>query len=128
MNYAALAATAQRLLKLGSDKRTITINRYAPTRNSATGAITEGAAVLTATPYAVELPAAKGLSLFEAQMKEQSLTIEQLRFFVIEAIGQTFAPLPQDEVVIDGTSWPIKGVDGCTPATVALTYNIMVAK
>jgi hypothetical protein len=54
--------------------------------------------------------------------------IQQLRFFAVEAVGQTFAPLPQDEAVIDGEVWPIKGVNGCMPATVPLTYNIMVAK
>lgn len=126
MNYTALAASAQKLCR--SAGRQITVNRYAPTRNSSTGAVTKGSATLTATPYAVELPAAKGLQMFEAQIKAESLVIQQLRFFVLEAVGQTFAPLPQDEAVIDGTVWPIKGVDGCNPATVALTYNIMVAK
>jgi hypothetical protein len=126
MNYSALAATAQKLVKQAG--RAITINRYAASRNSSTGAITKGDPTLTATPYAVELPAAKGLQMFESQIKAESLVIQQLRFFVIEAVGQTFAPMPQDEAVIDGAVWPIKGVNGCTPATVPLTYNIMVAK
>ena len=126
MNYAALATTAQKLIKQAG--RTITINRYAPSRNSGTGAITKGGTVDFCTPYAVELPAAKGLQVFESQIKAESLVIQQLRFFVIEAVGQTFAPLPMDEVEIDGAIWPIKGVNGCTPATVPLTYNIMVAK
>lgn len=128
MNYATLAATTQRLLKNTSTGRTITINRYAPWRNPINRQVTKGAPVLTATPYAVELPAAKGLTMFEAQIKAESLVIEQLRFFVLEAVGQTFAPLPQDEVTIDGEVWPIKGVNGCTPAKVTLTYNIMVAR
>ena len=126
MNYAALATRAQKLIKQAG--RIITINRYAPSRNSSTGAVTKGSATLTATPYAVELPAAKGLQMFESQIKAESLVIQQLRFFVIEAGGQTFAPMPQDEAVIDGAAWPIKGVNGCTPATTPLTYNIMVAK
>jgi hypothetical protein len=126
VNYPALASTAQRLIKGAG--RTITIKRYTPSRNSVTGAVTKGSATLTATPYAVELPAAKGLQMFESQIKAESLVIQQLRFFVLEAIGQTFAPLPQDAAEIDGAVWPIKGVNGCTPATVPLTYNIMVGK
>ena len=126
MNYPALAATAQKLI-VGAGRQ-ITINRYAQSRNSSTGVVTKGGTVAFATPYAVELPAAKGLQVFESQIKAESLVIQQLRFFVIEAVGQTFAPLPMDEVEIDGAIWPIKGVNGCTPATVPLTYNIMVAK
>jgi hypothetical protein len=126
VNYSALASTAQRLIQDAG--RTITIKRYAPSRNGSTGLVVKGSATLTATPYVVELPAAKGLRMFESQIKAESLVIQQLRFFVIEAVGQTFAPLPQDEAEIDGAAWPIKGVNGCTPATVPLTYNIMVAK
>lgn len=126
MNYLAMAATAQKLIKQAG--RQIELNRYAPVRVPETNQVVKGAATLTATPYAVELPAAKGLSMFEAQLKAESLTVQQLRFFVLEAIGQTFAPLPQDEALIDGAVWPIKGVNGCTPATVPLTYNIMVGK
>jgi len=126
MNYAEMATRAQGQLKDAG--RAITINRYAASRNSSTGEITKGDPVLTASPYAVELPAAKGLQMFEAQIKAESLVIQQLRFFVLEAVGQTFAPMPQDEAVIDSAVWPIKGVNGYTPATVALTYNIMVAK
>ena len=126
MNYPALAATAQKLI--AGAGRQITINRYAQSRNSSTGVVTKGGTVAFATPYVVELPAAKGLSMFEAQLKAESLTVQQLRFFVLEAVGQTFAPLPLDEAVIDGATWIVKGVNGCTPATVPLTYNIMVAK
>ncbi len=125
MNYPALASTAQRLIQGAG--RTITINRYAPSRNSGTGVVTKGGTTAFSTPYAVELPAAKGLQIFESQIKAESLVIQQLRFFVVEAVGQTFAPLPRDEAVIDGEVWPIKGVNGCTPATVPITYNIMVA-
>jgi hypothetical protein len=126
MNYPALASTAQRLLK--SAGRTITIKRYTPSRNGTTGVVGKGGYTALAAPFAVELPAAKGLQVFESQIKAESLVIQQLRFFVIEAVGQTFAPLPQDEAEIDGAVWPIKGVNGCTPATVPLTYNIMVGK
>lgn len=125
MNYPALAATAQKLVKQAG--RQIEINRHEVTRNSSTGVASKLIAA-AATPYAVELPAAKGLQMFESQIKAESLVIQQLRFFVLEAVGQDFAPLPQDEAVIDGAAWPIKGVNGCTPATVPLTYNIMVAK
>ena len=125
MNYPALAATAQKLVKQAG--RQIEINRYEVTRDSSTGVVTKMIAAF-ATPYAVELPAAKGLQMFETQIKAESLVIQQLRFFVLEAVGQDFAPMPQDEAVIDGAAWPIKGVNGCTPATVPLTYNIMVAK
>jgi hypothetical protein len=125
IDYAQIAQDAHGMIVEAG--RQITIKRYATSRNSATGAVTK-AAVEVATPYAVELPAAKGLQIFESQLKAESLTVQQVRFFVLEAVWQTFAPLPGDEALIDNVVWPIKGVNGCTPATVAITYNIMVAK
>jgi hypothetical protein len=59
MNYAKLAATANKLLTGAG--QSITISRYAPSRNASTAEVTKGTATVTGTAYAVEVPVTQGL-------------------------------------------------------------------
>lgn len=127
MNYAQTAQNADKqLAKFGQQ---ITVARYAPSRNSTTGAVTKGAATVSGTAAAVEVPATQGLvQSFETRIDEASLTVKTMRAFKVSAL-LGFKPLPQDEVTLqDGSVWPVVGCTPINPAGTPIIYTVGVAK
>jgi|PlaIllAssembly_1097288.scaffolds.fasta_scaffold07940_4 hypothetical protein len=127
MNYAALAQTVN--AKLAAYGQQITVKRYTPSRNSSTGAVTKGAATLTASCAAIEVPVTQGLvQSFETRLDEAALTTKVMRAFKVSTL-LGFKPLPLDEVTLnDGSVWPVVGCTPVNPAGIPLVYTIGVAK
>jgi hypothetical protein len=126
MNYAKLAKKADKLL--AGAGQTVTVARYAPSRDSSTSVVTKGAATLSASASAVEIPVTQGLIQSFTVRLEEAIVLKTSRAFKLSpALG--FRPLPRDEITLaDGTIW---GVTGCTfvsPAGIDLVYTIGVSK
>jgi hypothetical protein len=127
MNYARLAQNADKqLAKFGQQ---ITVTRYAPSRNAATGAVVKGLPTAMGSANAVEVPVTQGLiQSFETRLDEASLVAKTMRAFKVSAL-LGFKPLPQDEVALaDGSVWPVVGCTPVSPAGTPIIYTIGVAK
>ncbi len=127
MNYAALAKTVDRLFAAKGQQ--VRVTRYAPSRNSSTGAITRGAAIYDVTVNAIEVDASKMPD--ELHLDPSVLVTKTARMFKLSpALG--FAPQPTDWLTIneDGgqTVWPIVGVAHTHPAGIPLVYTVGIAK
>jgi hypothetical protein len=127
MNYAALAATSDKLLT--NNGQEITVSQYTPTRNPATGAVTKGAATRMGTAYAVEVPVTQVLlDAFALRLADAALVQKTVRAFKVSpALG--FQPVPQDTITLsDGSVWPVVGCTPANPAGTPLVYTVGVAQ
>jgi len=127
MNYATLAKNADKqLAKFGQQ---LTVSRYAPSRNATTGAVTKGAATLTDTVSAIEVPVtANLLGTFGVSLESNALVAKTVRAFKVSAL-LSFQPAPKDEITLaDGTIWPVIGCTPVNPAGTPIIYTVGVAK
>jgi hypothetical protein len=127
VNYAQLAQNVD--AQLADKGQLVTVKRYAPSRNSSTGAVTKGSASLTSTVAAVEVPVTQGLiQSFTVRLDEDALTAKTSRAFKLSPL-LSFEPAPRDEVTLaDGTVWPVTGCTFVNPAGTPLIYTIGIAK
>lgn len=126
MNYASLAATANRLI--ADAGRAVTFSRYSPTVDGVTGRVSKGIPV-TSTANVVVLPASKGtVQAFDNRLEDLSLAGKQLRFLKVAALGMTFEPRSLDEVTFDGAAWQVLGCTPVNPAGTALVYGVGVVR
>jgi hypothetical protein len=127
VNYVQLAINVDR--QLSKAGQLVTVKRYAPSRNSSTGAVTKGTASLTSTAYAVEIPVTAALAdKFASMCEPGTLTSKTVRAFKISPL-LTFQPAARDEVTLaDGTIWPVVGCTPVQPNGTPLVYTVGVAK
>lgn len=127
MSYAQDAIDADAMLAEAGQQ--VTIARYAPTRNSSSGVVTKGAASLSGTVAAVEVPVTASLmGTFGIALAPGALVAKTVRAFKVSAL-LAFQPAPKDEVTLaDGTVWPVIGCTPINPAGTPLIYTVGVAK
>jgi hypothetical protein len=126
MNYAKLAATANKLLSGAG--QTVTISRYAPSRNASTAEVTKGTATVTGTAYAVEVPITQNLIQSFGKAFDGNV-LKERRAFKVSASALGFFPESGDELVMsDDSVWPVIGATQVNPAGTPLFYTVGVAK
>jgi len=125
--YERIARNADK--QLAKAGQSITIARYAPSRNSSTGVVTKGAATASGTANAVEIPVTQALmGTFASQCAPGTLVSKTVRALKVSAL-LGFLPQSRDEVTLaDGTVWPVVGVTPVNPAGVPIVYTVGVAK
>jgi len=99
---------------------TVTVNRYTPTTNVTTVAVTKGTATSTFSANAVAPPDPKSLNTTQGQ----SLVRQKLRLLTIDASAATFEPLALDEVVIGSVTYLVKECEPVSPAGVPIVYRL----
>jgi hypothetical protein len=126
MNYSAAQLRTYNAFKRNG--MLVTVSRFAPSKNEQTGAVTKGTATTTCTPYAVLVKATEGQmsAVFANALKDGTLVGKRMRLLKLEAVGQTFEPLPDDEITFGGETWVVKGCTPVKPTTVALAYTVGV--
>lgn len=127
MNYTKIAADADK--QLAEAGQLVTVARYAPTRNSSTGAVTKGTATLSASANAVEIPVTQALmGTFASQAAPGTLVNKTVRALKVSGL-LGFFPRPGDEVTLaDGTVWPVIGATQVNPAGIPIVYTVGLAK
>jgi hypothetical protein len=104
---------------------TVTVNRYTPTVNVTTEAVTKGIATSTFTAGAVSPPVFNPNGpVFANGTQGQSLVGKTLRFIKLDASAATFEPRALDEVVIGSTTYQVLGCNPVSPAGVPIVYEL----